>query len=67
MAEVKEIHQGWVRVIQGQVGVTISPRGILHPTKAFHGDEEDLIACLWVARRYIKEHLTTYKKRGVPW
>lgn len=63
---VQEIHQGWVRITQGSVGVTVSPQGILHPTKAFHGEEGDLIACIRAAQGYIKKNREIYKKRGVP-
>jgi hypothetical protein len=65
--QTHEIHQGWVSFTQGHVGVTVSPRGILHPSKAFHGEEGNLVACIRAAQSYIKRNIKVYKKRGVPW
>jgi hypothetical protein len=61
--KVEEIHQGWVRITEGKAGVTVSPRGIIHPAKIYHGEEGDLVACIRAAQSYIKRNIKTYKKR----
>jgi hypothetical protein len=66
-AQIQEIHQGWVRVTEGKAGVTVSPRGIIHPGRIYHGEEGNLVACIRAAQSYIKRNIKTYKKRGVPW